>query len=287
MIKFGTSGNGEYFYNKGFKTTLDGLFWLKEIGLKAYEYSFGRGFNISEETATNFGKEFAKHDIEISVHAPYFINFASPDEQKVQNSYNYILHSLKLLRCFGGKRCVFHVGSCGKQPREEAFRLTKERIETLIKIVKESGYGDMILCPETMGKSMQIGTYKEIAEICNIDDMLIPTLDFGHINALTNGSLKSSEDFEEIIKYMIENIGFEKTQKTHIHFSKIEYSAKGEIRHLIFEDTKYGPEYEHLAVIIKKYNLQPHIICESNGTQTIDAVKMLELQNKINLGIGG
>ncbi len=286
MIKFGTSGNGEYFYSK-FKTTLEGLFWLKEIGLKAYEYSFGRGINISEETATNFGKEFAKYDIEISVHAPYFINFASPDEQKVQNSYNYILNSLKLLRCFGGKRCVFHPGSCGKQSREEAFKLTKERIRNLVKVVKEQGYGDMILCPETMGKSMQIGTYQEIAEICEIDDMLIPTLDFGHINALTNGSLKSSEDFEEIIKYLIENIGFEKTEKTHIHFSKIQYSSKGEIKHLTFEDAEYGPEYKHLAAIIKKYNLQPFIICESNGTQTIDATKMLEIQNEINTKIGG
>ena len=65
----------------------------------------------------------------------------------------------------------------------------------------------------------------------------------------------------------------------HIHFSKIEYGAKGEIRHLKFdEDEKnYGPDFELLAKVLKKLDIDATIICESRGSQTKDAVKMKEI----------
>ena len=66
----------------------------------------------------------------------------------------------------------------------------------------------------------------------------------------------------------------ERFNKVHIHFSKIEYGKKGEIRHLTFEDNVYGPSFEKLAAVLKKYNVDANIICESNGTQTKDACKM-------------
>ena len=60
-----------------------------------------------------------------------------------------------------------------------------------------------------------------------------------------------------------------------INYSKIEYSEKGgEVRHLTFEDRVYGPEFEPLAEVIARKNLTPVIICESAGTQGIDALYM-------------
>ena len=63
----------------------------------------------------------------------------------------------------------------------------------------------------------------------------------------------------------------------HVHFSKIEYSAKGEVRHLTFEDNHYGPDFSPLAVALKKLGLEPYVICESAGTQDIDAVEMQKI----------
>ena len=51
---------------------------------------------------------------------------------------------------------------------------------------------------------------------------------------------------------MFDGLGEEKTKNTHIHFSKIMYGAKGEIKHLTFADDVYGPEFEPLAEIIIK-----------------------------------
>ncbi|MBO4539152.1 MAG: hypothetical protein J5781_02665 [Clostridia bacterium] len=52
------------------------------------------------------------------------------------------------------------------------------------------------------------------------------------------------------------------------------YGSKGEIKHLTFEDTVYGPEFEPLCEAILKLGLEPYIICESDGTQAEDTVTM-------------
>ena len=120
MIKFGPSGNSKSFYEKGYKHTTQAPQYLNEYGLNCFEYSFGRGVNMSEQKAKEIGESFKKGDIEISVHAPYFINFANPDEEKAQNSYNYVLNSAKFVQLMGGKRVVFHPSTQGKATREEA-----------------------------------------------------------------------------------------------------------------------------------------------------------------------
>ena len=138
-----------------------------------------------------------------------------------------------------------------------------------------------MLCPETMGKSQQLGTYEEVGEICTYADYLVPTLDFGHINALTHGSLKEEKDFEKILQFLIDKIGRSKVENIHIHFSKIEYGEKGEIKHLTFEDEKYGPDFTGLARAIKKLKLSPVIICESRGTQAEDANAMKKIYESV------
>ena len=67
----------------------------------------------------------------------------------------------------------------------------------------------------------------------------------------------------------------------HIHFSKIEYSNGGEVRHLTFEDTVFGPEFHPLAKILKKYKLSPVVICESDGTQADDAIYMKRIYQSL------
>ncbi len=282
MIRFGPSGNGQLFYDQGYESSLEAPLWLKKRGLNAYEYSFSRGIRISDFTAKSLGEKCKENDVEISVHAPYYINLANEDDKKVEKSFDYILSSLRYLKLMGGHRCVFHPGSCMGKDRKEAFSILKKNMEKLVeRIDKENLDFDFLLCPETMGKSMQLGTYEEIAEICTLRDYLVPTLDFGHINALTHGSLKTEEDYKKIFDHLNKTIGIEKTKKVHMHFSKIEYGEKGEIKHLTFEDKTFGPNFEPLAKVIKEYNLEPVVICESDGTQAEDASEMKNIYEKL------
>lgn len=275
---FGPSGHSESYAAEGLTSTADMPEWISARGLDIFEYSFGRGVRVSTATAAAIGEKCDEYGVEMSVHAPYFINFASPESEKAQNSVNYILSSLKVLKAFGGERCVFHAGAQGQDSREAAFARTKDMFaRTLELIAEEPDYADLIVCPETMGKQAQIGTVEEVIELCKLGDNVYPCVDFGHINALYGGSLKSARDFEDVVKKLLDGLGEKKTKNMQVHFSKIQYGAKGEIRHLTFADDVYGPEFEPFAEIIVKYGLTPHILSESAGTQAEDSAAMRDI----------
>ncbi len=280
MIKFGPSGNCKTFYEAGYKKSVEAPKWLESVGLTAYEYSFGRGITLGDETAVELGNEARKHNIEVSIHAPYYINFANPDPDKIENSIMYVVNSLEKLKLIGGKRLVVHPASCGKLERSEALKLANNNLKLLKDRLDSLGYSEYLICLETMGKPAQIGTYKEVFEMCKISDNFIPTLDFGHINALTQGTLKTEADYRKIIDCMFEELGAEKAKKVHIHFSKIEYGAKGEIRHLTLADEKYGPEFAPLAKVLKEYDMSPVVICESSELMAHDALILKEIYSK-------
>lgn len=274
MIKFGPSGNSIRFYEEGYKSTEQTACWLKENDLDCFEYSFGRGVNMSELKAESIKNAFLSEQIEISVHAPYYVNLANPDPEKTVNSFNYILDSAYMLKKMGGEKLVFHPASVGKETREVAFERTLDRMKQLAELIYENRLNDLKFCPETMGKLNQIGTIEEITEFCMLEDFFVPTVDFGHVNAREQGSLKDKKDYLCRLEYMIEKLGFEKMKHFHAHFSKIQYSAKGEIKHLTFKDYLYGPEFEPLAEALLDLGLEPTIICESDGTQADDASYM-------------
>ncbi|MBE7061207.1 MAG: endonuclease IV [Clostridiales bacterium] len=277
MIKFGPSGNSIAFSEAGLTKSEQSATWVKNLGLNCFEYSFGRGVNMTDERALSIGKAFSDAEVEISVHAPYYINFANPEDENAEKSYAYVLQSARKVELMGGKRVVFHPASQGKMTREKAVDLTEERLKVLRDRIYEQGLQHLIYCPETMGKLGQIGTIEEIVRFCKVDKIYVPAVDFGHINAREWGSLKTEQDYYERLKYMVDELGEEKMKHFHVHFSKIEYSAKGEVRHLTFEDQRYGPDFEPLSIALKKLNLEPFIVCESAGTQDVDAVKMQKI----------
>lgn len=274
MIKFGPSGAPTRFYDEGHKTTEEMPLWVKQNGLDCFEYSFGRGVNLGEAKAKSIAEAFKKENIEISVHAPYFINLATPEEAKAENSFNYILSSAVVGKLMGANRVVFHPAAQGKETRETAVNRTIARLIELKSIIEERGLTDMKFCPETMGKIAQIGTIEEITQFCTLADFYYPTVDFGHVNAREQGSLKTKEDYLVRLKYMINILGYEKVNDMHVHFSKVEYTAKGEKRHLTFEDTIFGPDYKPFIEAIVELNLHPYIVSESAGTQADDAKTM-------------
>ena len=281
MIKFGPSGNCESFYAEGYSHTEEAAAFVKKRGLDCFEYSFGRGVRMSEDKAISIGEAFAAENVEISAHAPYFINFANPDDEMAAKSYGYVLDSAKMLKLMGGKRVVFHPAAQGKASREEAVSLTEDRLKILRDYIYLNDMQDMTFCPETMGKLAQIGTVEEIVRFCKVDPVYTPCVDFGHINAREQGSLVTVDDYKRRLEYMIAELGFERMKHFHVHFSKIMYSAKGEVKHLTFADTVYGPEFEPLAVALKDLHLEPYIVSESAGLQAEEAEIMKKIYNSL------
>ena len=96
MIWFGPAGNSNSFYDQGFAHSWQMPQWLSEMGLNAYEYQCNKGINLKENTALEIGQRAKESGIRLSVHAPYYINLSSTEEEKRNNSIRYILLSLKL-----------------------------------------------------------------------------------------------------------------------------------------------------------------------------------------------
>lgn len=281
MIKFGPAGNCDMFYEYGYKNTYEMPDFLGKIGLDAYEIQCGRGVRMKDDSAKLLSDSAAKNGITLSVHAPYYISMSSVEEEKRNGSVNYILQSAELAKKTGAKRIVVHSGSCSKITREYALELALDTMKKAVSELDACGFSDISVCPETMGKINQLGTLSEVIELCRVDERIIPAIDFGHLNARDGGILKTSADFEKIIDTLENTLGGERAKSFHVHFSKIEYSAGGEKRHLTFEDTVFGPDFEPFAEVICKRSLTPTIICESAGTMSKDALYMKQYYNSL------
>lgn len=273
---FGPAGNGDIFYKNGHKSSEEMPEFLKNYGLDAYEYQCGNGVRIGDVAAKKIGEAAKKNNIVISIHSPYYINLANPDEEKRKNSINYIIQSMNAIKNMGGNRVVVHSGALQKMTREEALSHAKETVRQAILEADSSGFSDIHMCIETMGKINQLGNLEEVLELCSLDDRLLPTIDFGHLNARTLGGLNSYESFYEIFDKIENRLGNDRLRIFHSHFSKIEYTKGGEKKHLTFEDTEFGPTFDYVAEIVYKKNLSPTFICESAGTQIEDSLTMKE-----------
>ena len=274
---FGPAGVCDRAREEKVKTTVQFLDFVKNNSLDAFEYQCGRGVNIGEEMAILVGEAARQRGITLSIHAPYYISLASAEEQKRINSIDYILQSARAAKAMGAQRIVVHPGGIGKMQRQEAAALAKQTLAAAVRALDENGLGDITVCPEVMGKINQLGHLEEIIDFCSLDERLIPCVDFGHYNSYTQGSLKTAADFENVFDTLKNGIGEERTNKLHIHFSKIEYSKGGEVRHLTFEDSTFGPDPEILVNILAKECCNAVVICESAGTQTDDAAFMKKL----------
>jgi len=279
--KFGPAGTADSFKAMGYKSSLQVPEYLNKFNLDCFEYQCGRGVNIGEEKAIELGKIAKEKGISLSLHAPYYISMSSTEEEKRFNSVNYILSSARAVNAMGGDRIIVHTGSCGKISREYALELAIDTMKLALDALKNENLSHIHICPETMGKVNQLGTLHEVIELCKIDDSLIPCIDFGHLNARDLGILKTKDDFDAIFTAIRNELGSERLNTFHSHFSKIEYTTGGEKRHLTFEDRLFGPDYEPVMELTYKYNLNPTFICESAGTQTEDAKEMKDFYNTL------
>ena len=272
--KFGTAGLSDSYAAKGFDPQKIAAY-TASFGLTAFEYQCGRGVRLAHDKAQALGKAAAAQGIALSVHAPYYISMSGLDDEKRLHSVDYLLQSCALVKALGGRRVVFHPGSCGKQSREAALEKALDTMRRAVAACDEAGYGDCILCPETMGKINQLGTVDEVLALCAVDARITPCIDFGHIYARSGGTeLIDTASYAALLDKLGDALGDDRAVHFHAHFSRIAYTAGGEKCHLTFADTAYGPPHAPLLQLLKQRKLAPTIICESAGTQAEDAQKL-------------
>ncbi len=234
-IKIGPGGTSGLGYELGLKE-------IRERGLDALEVEFTYGVRMSNTEAKRIG-EMAK-DVKLSVHAPYYINLASFDAKKVLASKKRILDSCERARYLNAENVVFHAGFYQKKDKEEIYRIIKKELIDLQKTIKYKNW-NINLCPETTGKKTQFGSLEELQRLkkeINVDYCV----DFSHLLA-REGKI----DYPSLLKKL--------PKKFHSHYSGIEYTEKGERRHLLVDVN----DFKKLAAELKKQGNDVTIICES------------------------
>ncbi len=269
---FGPGGNSRAFYDAGYKETKDAPAYLREIGLDAYEYEAGNGITASDSTLKAIGDAARENGIRMSLHSPYFISLSGVDPEKRLKSVRYIEDCVHAARLLGAKTVVVHTGSAAKISREEAMRLAADTLTRTLETIDDS---DVLIGLETMGKQNQLGTLQEVITLCRMSPRLVPVVDFGHMNARECGGVfRTADDYYRVFYEIGNALGDDTAKNLHCHFSKIEWTAAGEKRHLTFADTVYGPDFEPLMETVSRHGLTPTFISESAGTQSEDALTM-------------
>ncbi|MBQ7170924.1 MAG: TIM barrel protein [Clostridia bacterium] len=270
---FGPAGSGSAFAAAGGKHTKDLPAWLKAYGLDAFEYQGGNGIRGSDAAFSEIGEAARAAGILVSLHAPYFISLSGVEEETRLKSVEYIRASVRAAELLGADRIVIHTGSAAKISREEAMRLAAD---TLSRVLTELGEDGVKLGLETMGKVNQLGTPEEVLSLCKLSRRLVPVYDFGHINAREGGGVFPDADaFRRTFDRIAAVLGDDAARNLHCHFSRIEWTAAGEKRHLNFEDAPaFGPDFEPFIEAIARENLAPRVICESAGKMADDALTM-------------
>ena len=216
-IKFGPAGLG------GVKEAITNLEKYKSLGLEACEIAFTYGVYIKhKEDAEKIGEAAKKLGIELSIHAPYYINLNSKEREKVEKSKQRILECLRVGSYLNATRVIFHPGYYNNFTKEETYNDIKKQILELDKEIKEKGYTPK-LAPETTGKTNVFGSIDEISSLVEHTGCEF-CIDFAHI-------LAREKDYK--FKEIIEKFG--KYKSWHCHFSGIEFGEKGERRHRLTE----------------------------------------------------
>ncbi len=255
MIKIGPAGSDGL-------GNLKGVSKVAGMGLDCMEVEFTYGVRMNLETAKNVGALAKEKGIILSVHAPYYINLASDEEEKFTASQKRILDSCERAHIMGAQNVTFHAGFYQKRTPEKTYQSIKKALAELKKTITRRHW-QVTLCPEVTGKPSQFGSLDELLRLVKETGCGL-TVDFSHLYARHQGDI----DYSEILNRL--------PQKFHAHFSGIEYGEKGERKHIRTTEQFFMP----LAKELVRRDLDITIINESPGPYE-DAVMMKDVLQKL------
>lgn len=268
-----------YFGPAGIPTTvkkggvIEGLAEVKRLGLDAMEIEFVRKIFLTAESAEEVRKTASELGIVLTVHAPYYVNLNSDEESKVRASIDRVIESARVGYRAGAWSVCFHAGYYGGSAPDAVHPLMKERIASIVRALKNEGV-EIWVRPETTGKPSQYGSLEELLELSEELEMVMPVIDFAHLHARTGGRFRRYDDFAGVLELVEKHLGREGLENMHIHVSGIEYSDKGEVRHLNLAEADL--EYKLLVKALRDFGVRGVLISESPNLEG-DAMLLRDL----------
>ncbi len=181
-------------------------------------------------------------DIELSLHAPYYMDFADVDGL-AQRSMDSILWGGLLAHALQARTVVTHLGRYGDLEPAAALQRVKDNLASVLERYRAARLTPSIGL-EASGLQEVVGGVDELLWLAKELKGVVPVLNFAHIHAREGGILRRPEDFEAV---------FQKVRKVsddhfHAHFSGVEHAAGNEIRYTPIKkgDLRFEPLAESL-----------------------------------------
>lgn len=236
-----------------------GIARVRELELDCMELEFVQGVRMSEKGAVNVLEAARRENIALSVHAPYYINLNSSEEEKLKASMERIYQAARIGSLCGAESIVMHAAFYQKSSREAAYQNVSKALSELAGRLRGESI-DAVLRPETMGKRAQFGTLDEVLSLSEEIEGVMPCLDFSHLHA-REGKENSYPEFTSILSKVEDALGKEGLANMHMHVSGIEYDRNGEKKHLTLKESDFN--YPELLKALKEFEVKGLVICES------------------------
>jgi len=276
--RFGPAGMPFGF--KVLKRTVDEVpMYLRAEGLDAFEYQmvrWGPVPQIKRKMAEKLGENARENDVWLTAHGSYFVNLTAAQSAMLEASKKRLLACVTGAHWMGAHIVVFHPGSyAGRSPRV-VFEVCEKAMREIVGAMRQLGMTRVHLAPETMGKSSQFGSLEEVLSLCERVDLTEPNVDWAHLHARDRGRFKTVDDVREVVDAIEKRLGSEALKNLHCHFSRIEFTDKGERRHHNLESVEYGPDFGFLARLVAERGLKPVFACETPNLD-VDAQKLRDM----------
>jgi deoxyribonuclease-4 len=230
-----------------------GIAYLKSIGLDAMELLFVRSVNVTDKNKDMILQTKLENSFYLSAHGSHYINLNADEDEKQHQSLERIRNGTEGLLKVEGKSLIFHPGFYLKDTKEETYHTIKANLLRLPHKAIEYRL-------ETTGKRTQFGTLEEIVSLCKEVSSCKLCVDFAHIHARGNGSLKGYNDFANILQYILDHLGRSALDDLHMHMGGIDYNEKGEKKHLPLAVSDFN--YTACLKALKDFNVKGCVIAE-------------------------
>jgi deoxyribonuclease-4 len=255
--------------------TIGGIRRLAELGLRALELAWVRSVRVSPAACESIRREAERHQIALSVHAPYFINL-NADSTEWPKSRRRIMDAAHFGNLAGATDVVIHPGSYFGRPPAEVLRVAVPRLRECVEELRGRG-NPVILRPETMGKPALFGSLEDVLALSAEIEGVLPCLDFAHLHARA-GRVNSRPEWQSVLTAARAALGAGSLQRLHIHLSGIAFGERGERNHLPFQEADL--DYEELLASLKEQGCGGRILCESPILEK-DAVLLRQTWDKL------
>lgn len=269
-IRFGTVGSPQTTPTSGTPAAIE---HARVLGMDHLEIAWVRSVSATEKTCAEIKAAAEANDISLSIHAPYFINLNSQTSELMAKSDERLLKAARTGWLAGARDIVFHPGSYHGQPPEQVYEHVKEKLIEIRGILNKEKI-DVILRPETMGKVAVFGTLDELLQLSKEIPGVLPCIDWAHLHAREgDGSFNSYDEFADALRRVKDMLGDAGLKNLHCHLSGIEYSNKGEKKHLPLNQ----------ADIAYRELLQALVDFEAEGTIATEAPEPFHVSDSLTI----